>query len=80
MTVSPATAPPSAGDVYFETSPSPDAELSPVYVALLLTLLGSLGTALGGLVVVLTPTPDQRRLGILQVIIFLDDWLRSSLL
>ncbi|XP_024399667.1 zinc transporter ZTP29 isoform X2 [Physcomitrium patens] len=39
---------------------------SQVWVALLLTMVGGLSTALGGLVVVLQPTPNLKRLGILQ--------------
>lgn len=39
---------------------------SQVWVALALTMVGGLSTALGGLVVVLQPTPNLKRLGILQ--------------
>lgn len=39
---------------------------SQVTVALALTLVGGLSTALGGLVVVLQPTPNLKRLGLLQ--------------
>ena len=39
---------------------------SQVMVALALTLVGGLSTALGGLVVVLQPTPNLKRLGLLQ--------------
>lgn len=39
---------------------------SQVWVALALTLVGGLSTALGGLLVVLQPTPNLQRLGILQ--------------
>jgi len=39
---------------------------SQVWVALALTMVGGLSTALGGLVVVLQPTPNLKRLGVLQ--------------
>lgn len=39
---------------------------SPVLMALLLTLVGGASTALGGLLVVLQPAPEMKRLGLLQ--------------